>query len=1230
MKINLTAVLACLMCLGAAYAQEHFNLDPKLKLLQSNRPGLIGYLGDPAAGIPGPDRNLCWLKSGLILSEGIREYASLRVWSSKTGDVRFVGTLNASGRWAVSPDGQLLCSQVPKMEDDPLKRKGERLQPHALVCHRLSDKQRLWKWNPGALLIRDVAFSPEGQQIAVTVLDATQLIVCLLNASSGEEEQRITLPGVHARVNSGPGTLVYQKDAIWILSGREKSDQLLRVWRADLKPEYVPLEFLNENYAYSIHFSQDENWLALVGGYSYQVYQRDGASWKPAFSGDASFAGDMGSVISEALFSPDSRLLFVSTRQGSKVISLPSGKDLKSIPLGCVQAAFSPRGELMLLAHESGFTKLATQNWTPISSKADTLHQGPILSMHFLDDGKRLLANDNGAKIIWDLASRSASAILQSEHGDPHNSVPALVNNNTELIASDGRNFVRWTLPPMRASNTASSPAVIKAKPAFAGPVDDRTSILRIFADDDGRRVVTSKNGRWTLRESHEKGRAVDLGTLGRREGEPWNIFWARFLPGDKLASFFMAGMHHINLATGDVLRSFDKNPSPWGDHFGVVLEDKKHCVGGSSDSFSIFDPVTGDVIKEIKSQPNSDGFLVVGYGTLAAFTNDSSMMVAVVKNEQFFFLCFWDVNSGKCVGGIELGDDNVTCLAFSPDNKVLAVGHHNRSVSLWDVQAALAGLRPERELIRGNAPKTINKTKVDYEWIDGFPLEKLAGSDGLVWNFHNDGSIQVDEVLPSFGELLCDGEPVVGDNHRFWNQTNGQLGSWFVAMFEGATYGGKIAVSRLLQRSVCFGDGYDSTDGLTNLSPDSQDITVEFRMTFPPGCHRLQTEKKRTIDLSSDEFLKLEDDECWIAASDTFPLTQPFPAIRVRSWSASRPPKIRWEKAAQRLSLEYQVRLRPYETRWLSHGLAFIKCPPGGTLNDFEVPNSADFGHAAGWGEAARGVNFGQIQANLPAAAHAFLRVWGDGRRYESEKDSFGLAWAVTYGGGRRGELGAEQLFAPWMKDRPLGYGTRSLHRGLEIASLSPSASMRSFFRSLDGALELHRMDFSRPDHPVTIWQDTLKNTTSEEKEFHLSYRHSFVGPIQEIVDDKGKVYAFNQLMELNASEVQGCAFVVSGDSKPATLITMNRRDTKVRCTLRRLSDTVFAQDYRVVVGPNSSVALIHAACQRPLRAFKSAEEAFADLLPLRKPQENGKTLDKFRSVRDSIPIVNSPLIEP
>ncbi|SKB04652.1 WD40 repeat [Prosthecobacter debontii] len=1219
MKVKLLFLALVWVNLISVCAQEHFQLDANLKLFSRERPGLIGFLGDPTTGHQSQDQNLSWLPSGLLLSQSLRPYGSLRLWSNKDGDVRFVGTLNASGEWAVSADGALICSQVPKMESDPTAGRDKRFRPHGLVCHRFSDKTRLWKWEPDTKRICDVSFSPDGKKVAVAVHKDMQLTVCFLDALTGKELQQVTIPGVHGL----DGSLLYHQDAIWVMAGTAQDRKFFRLSEEDLKPEPVLMEKLG-----GMHSSLDEQWLAIVSAVdfqtSYQVYQREGQSWRLAFQGDGEVSDDGGYLpVTAALFSPDGRCFFVSSRNSAKLISLPDGKLLKSFSTGCLGAAFSPKGDILLLAQESGFTRLDTRTWTPIPAQTVSLHQSPVRSLLFLDGGKRLLSHAWDSMVIWDLASRKAAAVLQCDQEDPGYSVPALVNQGRELISSDCRNFIRWTLPEMRPVN--GPPQVLKGSQAFTGPAMEEMSNLKIFADDDGSHVITGRNGRWFFRESHEKSRVLDLKTLGRTTA--WPVSWATFLSGDRVASFASVWMAHIDLTNGSVIRSYERNPSPWGEPFQTLPSDRKLCAGGSSRTIRIFDPETGQAIREFSASGYSDGFTSTPFGPPAAFSSDGSLMTTVVTSEQFEFLFFWDARQGIPLGGIELKDDEVTCLAFTPDSKGLAAGHHNRSISLWNVQKVLASLRPESELLPKAPPP--QKTKTSYVMSHSFPGATLQADDELKWSFRSNGSIQVGETLPSFGELKVQDEVIEGRSRRFWNRSDGQLGSSFVAMVEGETKDGKIAVSRLFQRSTCLALGYDAIDGVSNLSAEPRTVAIEFSLTLPAGCQRLQTESQRTIECPTDGVVRLEDGECWLAASDAFGLDQPFPAIRVRSWSALHSPELLWDKSSQVLKMKYQVELKPYEMRWLNHCLAFVKRPEGGAIDDFEIPKSADFCHAIGWGEGKRGINFGQIHNGLPDAAHGFLSVWSPEMKFELEKDSFGFVWDATYGGGRSGELGAEQLFAPWIEERPFGFGGRSMLRGRKIVDAKLYASSPCSFGSLDEGLSLYRTDFSRADYPVTVWQDMLKNNLAEEKEFRLSYMHSFASPVTEIVDNHGRVYRLDQLEELNASKAQACAFVIAGDARPATLITLTRQGGKIHSSLRRMSDGVFAQDYRITIGPSSAVALLHAACQRPLSAFANPEEAFADLLSMRKPTSTN-VLDKFNEVRDGVPILNGSRLEP
>src|SRR5438034_629799 len=56
-----------------------------------------------------------------------------------------------------------------------------------------------------------------------------------------------------------------------------------------------------------------------------------------------------------------------------------------------------------------------------------------------------------------------------------------------------------------------------------------------------------------------------------------------------------------------------------------------------------------------------------------------------------------WDAGAGKEKATIEAHLGPVTCLAFSPDGKLLASGSKDKSAKLWDVGKALERKEGER-----------------------------------------------------------------------------------------------------------------------------------------------------------------------------------------------------------------------------------------------------------------------------------------------------------------------------------------------------------------------------------------------------------------------------------------------------------------------------------------------------------------------------------------------------
>jgi WD40 repeat protein/energy-coupling factor transporter ATP-binding protein EcfA2 len=332
---------------------------------------LLGKHAEPAMSV-------AFSQDGAQLVSGGQDRA-LILWDTATASEvrRFEGSVGAILSVAFSPDGALVAASTSDetVKDDP--------------NDTVDRKVRLWNVESGELVLtieprsgflRTIAFSPNGQRLAVGMWDsANSGTVRLYDTATGEETRRFFAhsDSVTDIAFSSDGTRL--ATVSW--------DKTARVWDVVRGVEVQTFTAFEEQLL-SVDYSKDGDYLLLglgnIGG-NYG-YDRDRATYKGAFWWDLR-KRDVAFVYREHTdwawttdVSPDGVLV-------------ASGAGPLRLPQDLAQTDVSVR----VWNAQTGAT-VAVLNG----------HKNTVDSVRFLPDGKRLLSGSwDGTIILWDIASAS-------------------------------------------------------------------------------------------------------------------------------------------------------------------------------------------------------------------------------------------------------------------------------------------------------------------------------------------------------------------------------------------------------------------------------------------------------------------------------------------------------------------------------------------------------------------------------------------------------------------------------------------------------------------------------------------------------------------------------------------------------------------------------------------------------------------------------------------------------
>jgi WD40 repeat protein len=353
--------------------------------------------------------------AGLAFSPDGKRLASaswdktVKVWEVQTG--REVLTLKGHTGWvysvAFSPDGKRLASGA-----------GELNKPGEIKVWDAQTGQEILSLKGHTGRVTSVAFSPDGQRLASASHDQT---VRLWDIATGKEER--TLQGHTRWVES----VAFSPDGKRLASA--SYDQTVKLWDTATGKEVVTLKGHTDS-VHGVVFSPDGQRLASAGGDSAVRV------WDAATGQEVLGLKGHTDVVFGVCFSPDGqRLASAGADETAKVWDATKGQEALTLQgqAGRVEAvAFSSDGRLLAGATVGGVDKEGRplpgeiKVWDPATGQAvRTLkgHVGPVTSVAFSSDGKRLASAsyDHTVK-LWDAATGKELLTL-TEHTDAVHSV---------------------------------------------------------------------------------------------------------------------------------------------------------------------------------------------------------------------------------------------------------------------------------------------------------------------------------------------------------------------------------------------------------------------------------------------------------------------------------------------------------------------------------------------------------------------------------------------------------------------------------------------------------------------------------------------------------------------------------------------------------------------------------------------------------------------------------------
>ncbi|WP_395737504.1 WD40 repeat domain-containing protein [Prosthecobacter sp.] len=1241
---------ACaLLCLaGVAAAQEEVKWAP----FNPTNPALQGFLGVPGCGnfLSG---GLVWHRSGKIITmeswkSGIHPVS---FWQPDAKTMRATrgSLLNVGDAWCISQQGDLLCAHSRSMADEPgldPAKNGQAWMAGAFGCFRVQDGTRLWKlpMRQGES-VSGAVFTPDDKKVAVLSVWNQQMSLRLLDAASGALLQQHDFPGRSSALTFDVTRLMVRGSELW-MPNRENGKQVL--WRfslATLKPtsfECPPLERLR-GFA---RLSPDARRILCHTEFDVTCLEFRNGSWDVAFQEDnfrTSPESEFG-TLRDVEFTPDSQRLVLVTKDSARVVDLATKKTHQIKLDENSGGTLSPDGSHLLVEHENGMRIVSLRETDATQPERQQQNVWRPHQLRFLGDGKTLLAADQDGIWTWDIATRKPRAWLRGfeRHvlSESTFQTLSLIANDSEVLSEEHDDPLRWKLPSLEAP-PPEKPQLIAPQLVFGGVRQGwKGTYPGVFVKEDASWILSTNAVQQGVIHS-----VLGAGSSRSVTGlfpEVAPQLWF-FTPDDFLVMRAVKTDNwvRLNLPKGTLedLPNPSGVPDPDNPRRSVfpqpigVLPKRQFVVRQFNDRVCVTSldgktqlpwfeaPVRGFEVPNMRAGVSQDE------------KRCACVLVDFVRRHQHVFV--WEVETGKLVGYAPLPTNDATCVALSPDGSLLACGHENTAISLWDVAkltvpAAPAAVpapatpapastksataSPPAAAPLGTAPSQPSTKRRDHMFGSG------------IWDFIENGTVSKAEVLPEAGRLRINGTEFEMKGHRlnhpstinrlfhaqqdfrsetapnradprFTPLSQNQLpevSAGLIHLSEGSADG--VWVSRQTGNPVNgFHQFLTFTDTLTNLSGQDKQAEIDFEVRFPAQTQQLVDSNLQQVKVNDEGILQIRPDVVWLAALPASGTLRSVPVFWFRSSSGGQSYRLQWKADTHTLTVRHSVLLPAGDPRYLAHGMRIVFLPEGVEPDHFTAPEASDFAKGVVYSAKSRGINFGPGHWEVRDEA-----LWKGASTLADELGS----WIRNADGSLQNSTGIASAHQLWLDGAPLPGSSLGVFAFQDdnAALQAPTSLFNYRGFSLDEKVTFLRSPGRSPDQQMPMVIDHITNQQAEPRTVKLAFVSSFSEPIKALYDAKGQPVEPSAAPKM-ARQLGGSLIVeFDGPTRPATLLAFYQDGAVAEPKVSWPGQKLLKLEYEVTLPPRGGVQFWHGATQRPLASFDSVTAPFTGCLPFQR----------------------------